>query len=108
MPVPDESIAALLRGQASLQPDAPAFTSIDYELDPAGFTETLTWSQAHQRVQAFAAEIASYGNAGDRVAILARKIRRSACAERYLQEEFDSPGRVGGVATSHQVEGIVS
>ena len=71
MPVTDESIPALLRGQASQQPHAPAFTFIDYELDPAGFTETLTWSQAYQRVQALAAEIASYGNAGDRVAILA-------------------------------------
>ena len=71
MPVTDESIPALLRGQASLQPDAPAFTFIDYELDPAGFTETLTWSQPHQRVQALAAEIAPDGNAGDRVAILA-------------------------------------
>ena len=63
MPMTDESISALLRGQASQQPHAPAFTFIDCELDPAGFTETLTWSQAHQRVQAFAAEIASYGNA---------------------------------------------
>ncbi len=71
MPVTDESIPALLRGQAFQQPHAPAFTFIDYELDPAGFTETLTWSQAYQRVQALAAEIASYGNAGDRVAILA-------------------------------------
>ena len=71
MPVTDESIPALLRRQAFLQPDAPAFTFIDYELDPAGFTETLTFSQLHQRVQALAAEIAPYGNAGDRVAILA-------------------------------------
>ena len=71
MAVTDESIPGLLRGQAIQQPHAPAFTFIDYELDPAGFTETLTWSQAHQRVQALAAEIAQYGNAGDRVAILA-------------------------------------
>jgi long-chain fatty acid adenylase/transferase FadD26 len=71
MPVIERSIPALLRTQAQQQPDAPAFTFIDYELDPAGFTETLTWSQAHHRVQALAAEIASSGNPGDRVAILA-------------------------------------
>jgi long-chain fatty acid adenylase/transferase FadD26 len=71
MAVTDESIPGLLRGQAIQQPDAPAYTFMDYELDPAGFTETITWSQTHQRVQALAAEIARYGNAGDRVAILA-------------------------------------
>jgi long chain fatty acid CoA FadD26 len=71
MPVIESSIPALLREQARRQPDAPAFTFIDYELDPAGFTETLTWSQAYQRVQVVAAEIASCGSPGDRVAILA-------------------------------------
>ena len=34
MPVTDEPIPALLRGLASQQPHAPAFTFIDYELDP--------------------------------------------------------------------------
>jgi long chain fatty acid CoA FadD26 len=71
MPVIESSIPALLREQARRQPDAPAFTFIDYELDPAGFTETLTWSQAYQRVQVVAAEIASCGSPGDRIAILA-------------------------------------
>jgi long chain fatty acid CoA FadD26 len=71
MPVIESSIPALLREQARRQPDAPAFTFVDYEVDPAGFAETLTWSQAFQRVQVVAAEIASWGSPGDRVAILA-------------------------------------
>jgi long chain fatty acid CoA FadD26 len=71
MPVIESPIPDLLREQARRQPDAPAFTFIDYELDPAGFTETLTWSQAYQRVQVVAAEIASCGSPGDRMAILA-------------------------------------
>jgi long chain fatty acid CoA FadD26 len=70
MPI-ESSIPALLREQARRQPDAPAVTFIDYELDPAGFTETLTWAEAYQRVQVVAAEIASCGSPGDRVAILA-------------------------------------
>jgi long chain fatty acid CoA FadD26 len=71
MPLIDSSIPALLREQALRQPDAAAFTFIDYELDPAGFTESLTWAQAFQRVQVVAAEIASCGSPGDRVGILA-------------------------------------
>lgn len=71
MPVIESFIPALLRKQARQQPDAPAFTYIDYEFDPAGFVETLTWSQAYQRVQVVAAEIACCGSPGDPVAILA-------------------------------------
>ena len=62
MPVIEPSIPAALRERARQQPDAPAFTFIDYELDPAGFTETLTWSQVYQRAQAVAAELASCGS----------------------------------------------
>jgi AMP-binding enzyme len=71
MPVIERPIPALLRRHAQQQPDAPAFTFVDYELDPAGFTETLTWSQAYRRVRVVAAEVASRGTPGDRVAILA-------------------------------------
>lgn len=71
MPVIESFIPALLRKQARQHPDAPAFTFIDYEFDPAGFVETLTWSQAYQRVQVVAAEIACCGSPGDPVAILA-------------------------------------
>jgi long-chain fatty acid adenylase/transferase FadD26 len=71
MSVPESSIPALLREQARQHPDAPALTFIDYELDPAGYSESLSWSQVYRRVQVLAAEIASCGYPGDRVAILA-------------------------------------
>jgi len=135
MAVSEASIAAVLRERARQQPDARAYTFIDYELDPAGDSETLTWFQVHRRAQVVAAELASCGSPGDRVAILAPqgleyivgvlgameagfiavplsapqfgahdervlvppgsipittsgKVRRSACAERYRQDEF--------------------
>ena len=71
MAVSEASIPALLREQARRQPDAPAYTFIDYDLDPVGYSETLTWSQVQWRVQVVAAELASYGSPGDRAAILA-------------------------------------
>ncbi|MGH3970061.1 MAG: AMP-binding protein, partial [Mycobacterium sp.] len=61
----------MLERRARQQPDAPAYTFIDYEVDPAGYSETLTWSQVHRRAQVVAAEIASCGSPGDRVAICA-------------------------------------
>ena len=45
MPVTDSSIPALLQARADQQPDAAAFTFIDYGQDPNGFAENLTWSQ---------------------------------------------------------------
>jgi long chain fatty acid CoA FadD26 len=71
MSVIESSIPAILRERARQQPDVPAFTFIDYELDPAGFTESLTWSQVNHRVRVLADEIAPFGSPGDRVAILA-------------------------------------
>ncbi len=71
MSVIESSIPAALRQRAACQPDSPAFTFIDYEIDPGGFTETLTWSQVHRRVRVVAAEVASRGMPGDRVTILA-------------------------------------
>ena len=67
----ESSISAVLGERARQQPDARAFTFIDYELDPAGDSETLTWFQVHRRAQVVAAELASCGSPGDRVAILA-------------------------------------
>jgi long-chain fatty acid adenylase/transferase FadD26 len=67
----ESSIPAALREQVRQQPDAPAYTFIDYEVNPAGYSKSLTWSQVHQRAQVVAAELASYGSPGDRVAILA-------------------------------------
>ncbi len=71
MPLTDSSIPAALREQVRQQPDAPAYTFVDYEVDPAGYSQSLTWSQVHRRAQVVAAELASCGSPGDRVAILA-------------------------------------
>jgi len=71
MPISKPSIPAVLAERAQHRPDVPAYTFIDYQLDPAGYAETLTWSQAHQRAQIVAAELAPCGSPGDRVAILA-------------------------------------
>jgi long-chain fatty acid adenylase/transferase FadD26 len=71
MAVTEASIPAVLRDWARQQPDAPAYTFIDYDLDPAGYTQMLTWSELYGRVQALAAEVAPYGSPGDRAAILA-------------------------------------
>ena len=71
MPVTDSSIPALLQARAQQQPDAVAFTFIDYGQDPNGFAENLTWSQVNQRARIIAEELALCGSPGDRAAILA-------------------------------------
>src|ERR1700721_1974024 len=71
MVVTEASIPAVLRVWAGQQPDAPAYTYRDYEINPDGYSQTLTWSQLYGRVQALAAEVASCGAPGDRAAILA-------------------------------------
>jgi long-chain fatty acid adenylase/transferase FadD26 len=65
------SIPAALGDKARQKPDTPAYTFIDYELDPEGYSQTLTWSQLQRRAQVIAGEIASCTSPGDRVAILA-------------------------------------
>ncbi len=65
------SISAVLRQRARERPDALAYTYIDYDVDPDGVTYDLTWSQVHQRAQVVAAELASCGSPGDRVALCA-------------------------------------
>ena len=67
----DSSIPAILRERASLQPNDPAFTFIDYDADWEGVEEILTWSQLQQRVVALAAEIREHAQIGDRVVLLA-------------------------------------
>jgi long chain fatty acid CoA FadD26 len=69
--VTEASIPAMLRERVGQRADAPAYTFIDYELDPDGYSQTLTWSQVHSRAQVIAGELASCTSAGDRVAILA-------------------------------------
>ncbi len=71
MAVTEASIAAVLRARARQQPDSPAYTFIDYDVDPEGYAQTLTWSQLHRRAQVVAGEFASCGSPGDRAAILA-------------------------------------
>jgi long-chain fatty acid adenylase/transferase FadD26 len=71
LPESQPSIPAVLREQARRYPDAPAYTFIDYELDPAGRSKALTWSQVYKYSQVVAAELASCGSAGDRIAICA-------------------------------------
>jgi long-chain fatty acid adenylase/transferase FadD26 len=65
------SIPAVVREHARQRPNAKAFTFIDYDIDPAGYPESLTWSQLYQRVQVVAGEVSSCGSLGDRVAIVA-------------------------------------
>jgi long chain fatty acid CoA FadD26 len=67
----EASLPAVVREWAQQRPDRPAATFIDYELDPDGYSQTLTWSQLYRRAQIVAAEIASCSTPGDRVAILA-------------------------------------
>ncbi len=71
MPLIESSIPASLERLAQQQPDDVAFTFIDYEVDPDGFAETLTWSQVHQRAGVIAEELLRCGSVGDRVAIVA-------------------------------------
>jgi long chain fatty acid CoA FadD26 len=71
MAVIESSIPALLRRRAERQPNARAFTFVDYDLDPAGSAESLTWSQVYQRAQVVAEELSLCGAIGDRAAILA-------------------------------------
>ena len=65
------SIPELLKTRAEQQPNDLAYTFLDYDLDPAGFEDRLTWSQLYQRVQEVAARLLQIGSPGDRAAILA-------------------------------------
>ena len=61
----------MLHGRASLRPGDVAFTFTDYEHDPAGVSESLTWSQLSRRTMNVAREIRLHGSVGDRAVILA-------------------------------------
>ncbi|OKH64534.1 acyl-CoA synthetase [Mycobacterium sp. SWH-M1] len=65
------TIPALLADRAQQQPDDDAYTFFDYEADPAGVAETLTWSEVHHRVRVVAAKLATLGSPGDRAVVLA-------------------------------------
>ena len=71
IPVIESSIPALLQERAHEQPDTTAYTFIDYDVDPNGFAESLTWSQVYRRAVNVAEELRYCGSIGDRAAILA-------------------------------------
>jgi long-chain fatty acid adenylase/transferase FadD26 len=65
------SIPAVLEDRARRQPGDVAYTFIDYEVDPAGFAESLTWSEVHWRARVVAEELLRCGSVGDRAAVVA-------------------------------------
>jgi acyl-CoA synthetase (AMP-forming)/AMP-acid ligase II len=69
--MPNASLLPVLRDRASVPPDALAFTFTDYDRDPAGVVETLTWSALYRRTLNLAEEISQHGAVGDRALIIA-------------------------------------
>ncbi|MGV0790795.1 AMP-binding protein [Mycolicibacterium sp. XJ1819] len=67
----ESSILSMLHGRASLRPDDVAFTFTDYGRDPAGVSESLSWSRLAHRTMNLAREIGRHGSVGDRAVILA-------------------------------------
>ncbi|MFY2860973.1 AMP-binding protein [Mycobacterium sp. THU-M104] len=67
----ERSVPAMLRECATLAPDGTGFTFVDYERDPAGLRESLTWSQTYRRVLAVARELRIVASPGDRAVLLA-------------------------------------
>ncbi len=65
------SIPALLETRAQQQPDDIAYTFVDYDADPAGFAESLTWSELRQRVEVVAATLVTLGAPGERALVVA-------------------------------------
>jgi fatty acid CoA ligase FadD21 len=61
----------MLHGRASLRPNDVAFTFTDYDHDPAGASESLTWSQLSRRTMNAARELSLHASVGDRAVILA-------------------------------------
>lgn len=71
MAVFETSFPALLRERASLQPDDVAYTFIDYDQDPDGVAESLTWPQLYRRVLNMGRELRLCTSPGDRAVISA-------------------------------------
>ena len=67
----EASLVSLLLQRATQNPDGTAYTFIDYDVDPAGFAETLTWAQLHRAVESVADELRTCGSPGDRAAVVA-------------------------------------
>ena len=67
----ESSLPALLRKAADQHPNRAAYRFIDYEVNPSGSAEVLTWSQVHRRAMTVADELRLCRSTGDRVAIVA-------------------------------------
>ncbi|KHO21944.1 AMP-binding protein [Mycolicibacterium setense] len=65
------SLTAVLRERASVQPNEPAFTYIDYDHSWDGVEETLSWAQMYRRVKNLAVVLREHASVGDRALILA-------------------------------------
>ena len=69
--MPNVSILSVLRERADLTPDDIAFTFTEYDQDPDGVAESLTWSQVYRRTLNVALEVGRHGSPGDRALIVA-------------------------------------
>ncbi|HKV17922.1 MAG TPA: AMP-binding protein [Mycobacterium sp.] len=67
----EATLTSLLRERASETPEATAYTFIDYDVDPEGFAESLTWAQLDRAASSIADELSTCGSRGDRAAIVA-------------------------------------
>ena len=67
----ESSITAVLGERASLQPNDPAFTYVDYDHEWDGVAITVTWSQLYRRVVNLGEQLRLRGSTGDRALILA-------------------------------------
>jgi long chain fatty acid CoA FadD26 len=65
------SLISLLQERATRSADATAYTFIDYDVDPEGFAESLTWAQLLRATSSVADELRASGSPGDRAAIVA-------------------------------------
>jgi fatty acid CoA ligase FadD32 len=65
-----EPLIELVARHAAELPSEPAYTYVDYSINPAGARRTLTWSQTHRRAKAMAATLREVIEPGDRVALL--------------------------------------
>ncbi|KMO82221.1 AMP-binding protein [Mycolicibacterium chlorophenolicum] len=65
------TIPALLADRVRQQPEDTAYTFVDYESDPGGIADSLTWAEFHHRVKVVAAQLAKIGSPGDRAVVLA-------------------------------------
>lgn len=71
MAIAEFSIPALMAERGTDNPDGIAYTFVDYDVDPAGVAESITWSELHERALAVAEKLRGCGEPGDRAVILA-------------------------------------